>query len=42
MTDGGSLNQLAFLFSNTGFFIKIRTVLITLSAIEGPLSVSRE
>ena len=32
----------AFLFSNTGFLIKLRIDLITRSAIGGPLSVNRE
>ena len=42
MTDGSSDIQLAFPFSNTGFFNKLRIVLITRSAIEGPLSVNLE
>ena len=37
MIDGKSLNQLALPFSNTGFFNKLRIVLMTRSAIEGPL-----
>ena len=42
MTDGNSDNQSAFPFSNRGFFSNLREVLITRSAIEGPLSVNRE
>ena len=40
VADGNSDNQSAFPFSNTGFFNKLRKVLITRSAIEGPLSVN--
>ena len=40
--DDNSDNQSAFHFSSTGFFDKLRTVLITRSAFEGPLSVSLE
>ena len=36
-TDGSSLNQSAFPFSNTGCLNKLRIVLKTFSAIEGPL-----
>ena len=42
MTDGNSDNQSAFPAKNIGFFNKLRKVLITLSAIDGPLSVKRE
>ena len=42
MTDGNSDNQSAFHFSNTGFFNKLRTVLMTRSDIDGPLSVYLE
>ena len=42
MTVGSSDNQLAFPLSNTGFLNELRIVLMTLLAIEGPLSESRE
>ena len=42
LTDDSSDIPGAFLFSNTGFFNKLRTVLITRSAVEAPLSVSLE
>ena len=42
MIDGNSEIQSALPFSNTGFFNKLRTVRITRSAIEGPLSVNLE
>ena len=41
-THGSSLNQSAFPAKKTGFFNKLRIVLITRSAIEGPLSVNLE
>ena len=41
-TDGSSDNQLAFPFSNTGLFKRLRFVFVTRSAIDGPLSVNRE
>ena len=40
ITDGSSINQLAFPLPNTGFFKKFLIVLITRSAIEGTLSVN--
>ena len=42
MLDDNSLNKSAFLFRNTGFFDKLRTVLITRSAIDGRLTVNFE
>ena len=42
MTDGNSEIQSAIPFANTGFFNKFLTVLTTLSAIKGPLSVDLE
>ena len=42
MTDGSSLDQLPFPFSDTGFFIKLRIVLMTRSHIDGPLSLDQE
>ena len=42
MTYGISLNQSAFPFSNTGFYKILRIDIITLSAVEGPLSVNLE
>ena len=42
LTDGSSLNQSAIPFSKTGFFDKLRIVLMILSDIEGLLSVNRE
>ena len=42
ITDGSSINQSAFLFSNTGFLNTFRIVLMTRSAFDGPLSVNRE
>ena len=39
-TVGSSLNQLAFPFSNTGFFNKHLIVLKSYSAVPGPLSVN--
>ena len=39
MMDGNSRSQSALLLSNTGFFGKLRIVLITFSAIEGFSSV---
>ena len=42
MTDGNSDNQSAFPAKSTGLFNKLRTVLITRSAIEGALSAKRE
>ena len=41
-SDVNSEIQLAFPAKNTGFFNKLRKVLTTRSAIEGPLSVKRE
>ena len=41
-TVDSSDNQLALLFRKTGFFNKLRIVLITVSAILGPLSVYNE
>ena len=40
MTDGNSLIQLAFPAKNIGFVNRLRSVLITHSAIDGPLSVN--
>ena len=40
MIDGNSLNQLALPFSNTGFFKRLRIVLMTRFAIEGLSSVN--
>ena len=40
--DGSSVILEAFPFKTTGFFIKLRTVLITRSTIEGRLSVNLE
>ena len=42
MTNGSSDIQLALLFSKTGFFNKLRKVLMTRSAIEWTLSVNLE
>ena len=42
ITDGSSLNQLALPARKIGFFNKLRKVLITCSAIDGPLPVKRE
>ena len=42
MTDDSSDNQSAILAKNTGFFDKLRKILISFSAIEWPLSVSLE
>ena len=41
-TDESSDNQSAFLFKNTDIFNNFFIVLLTLSAIEGPLSVKLE
>ena len=41
-TNGISVNQSAFPFSKTGFFDKLLFLLLTLSALEGPLSVNLE
>ena len=40
--DGSSLNHLASPLSNIGLTNKLRTVLMTLSALLGPLSVNLE
>ena len=42
MTDGSSDNQSALLVEKIGLFEKILIVLMTLSTIEGPLSVNLE
>ena len=42
ITDGNSDNQSAFPDKNTGFFKELFKILITLSAIEIPLSVFHE
>ena len=42
MTHGNSEIQSAIPFANTGFFNKFLTVLTTLSAFKGPLSVDLE
>ena len=42
MTDGSSLNKSAFPRSNNCFCTKKGIVLVTLSAIEGPLIVNLE